>query len=959
MSNSPDALTLDLGLMRYTTGLKPNQTLHKEQVKEVLKLIETQVDDLASARGLKSTSDNQGKAKYRHQHQGILIQGRRGAGKTTLMLTVRGALDPRADSQSSDDWETKRWREHVYALPPLDPTLVEGDEVFLGTIIANILRALRDKHGGQFWVEHPDLRQSFEALATSLRVLEPKASAQAFKDAATSPDLFAERLLSNALSGLDLAACVHDFCIEACRALGVRLLLQPLDDADVSIREGWDVLETVRRYLSNAQILPVMLGDLSLFRLVIEQEQLKRLETVKDQPDVAEKVAKLSEQYLLKLLRPERRVRLPGAIECLEAAFVGKREVLLSSPPGSVSGAQALSLAALLRSAGEEVFGIPQARPSDLLALFSENIRESRGVLMWLTKVHQARSAGGKKQQNALEPQIISSYLSAFSATQVSEEIPLGEIDALIEGRLDPWIRWLAGVDGEVREPLWVLDLLPDNRDAEPLRVRTLKFAVAGILYLRWQAQRAEQLRYFGTTLAPMTEWPEPGDKYDIRVAEFRERLRLGRGEPSWLTAARATVNMIDPIHLTSASHTVFFGPATRLPPRSIYRQLDTFGRVLVALQRSQGTGGRYRIGLKPWLDTLANGDPPTSVRAIEHYLMPVLERWQRDTFGDARLILSWFKVVARRGSRTYEFIDPWKGIAGIGDLVRAWARAERPDEASQKLNVLESILRRMLAQSELSIPVIGDDEETSLETIEQLDDIDVGESQFQISEEFLKPLVRWLDQAIAPGEAMAPHGWAQVARRFGDNLNRINQALNAAEHSAGADLERWVLAFLNNLLYVEAEVRGKAPTTRGQRLTAEFINRARDATGSLERVPFSTNLGKVEPRELPVFHWIAQCPLLTAALAEDWRNHLQAALNRGRPDGETQAEVTTTTGDVARIRKGVDVHTTLCALVPRFKTDEKKADLPGDLPTLRAQVRQLLGWARDESLADQDSAGS
>ena len=136
-----------------------------------------------------------------HQHDGVLISGNRGAGKSTFLQILKHRIE-----------EDALLKNGVLVLPILDPTLIDGDDVFLAAIVAAIWKAVkaelsqrpssRGRHDDGPGLD--ELRKSLSKLARAMRVLDDKARSQILREAAGNSEVFAEQIIELALTGIDV-----------------------------------------------------------------------------------------------------------------------------------------------------------------------------------------------------------------------------------------------------------------------------------------------------------------------------------------------------------------------------------------------------------------------------------------------------------------------------------------------------------------------------------------------------------------------------------------------------------------------------------------------------------------------------------------------------------------------------------------------------------------------------------
>ncbi|MEE1902285.1 antiviral RADAR system adenosine triphosphatase RdrA [Pseudomonas inefficax] len=238
-------------------------------------------------------------------HTTIFLDGDRGTGKTTVIVNLPKYLEA--------DGVRERYAglaDAVHILKPIDPSQLEdGDDLFLNVVVAAVLgdKQVKEQRGAK-----PDL---WQALHESLQTL---GIALAGKE--TQSDGVGLDRLRAFMGTQELAGAVHDFFIKAAQLLGKKLLVLPIDDVDTTLHRAFENLEVVRRYLASPVILPIVCGDLSLYREVTWRDAFRRLTIdVVHYHDQAKPIAEdLAHEYLRKILPLHRRLRMPQVGEFLE-----------------------------------------------------------------------------------------------------------------------------------------------------------------------------------------------------------------------------------------------------------------------------------------------------------------------------------------------------------------------------------------------------------------------------------------------------------------------------------------------------------------------------------------------------------------------------------------------------------------------------------------------------------------
>ncbi|NHQ61243.1 hypothetical protein G9409_11745 [Chlorobium sp. BLA1] len=259
-------------------------------------------------------------------HNTILINGKRGMGKTSFILSV---ID-----QNSD------WLNDVCNLCIIDPTMIETKEnIFLNIIVRIKEKVANYRKNGksvsetcyQPWID------ALNKLAGGLSVLDGVGSDQLKNELWDSPELILERGLDNSKHGWKLEERFHTFLEVSLRLLGKKVFFLVLDDIDTSLKEGKAILETLRKYLTSKHLIIVMLGDIDLYATIVRQLQWEKMDPrgtlnkyEKEGTEIKEfyrsQIEHLEEQYLTKLLKPENRIKLKSILELKDELKVQCKE---------------------------------------------------------------------------------------------------------------------------------------------------------------------------------------------------------------------------------------------------------------------------------------------------------------------------------------------------------------------------------------------------------------------------------------------------------------------------------------------------------------------------------------------------------------------------------------------------------------------------------------------------------
>jgi hypothetical protein len=190
-------------------------------------------------------------------HNAVLLDGERGAGKTTVLVNLQQFLE-----KSTPDVAGQ-----VHILKPVDPTLLEdGDSLFLNVVVAAVLSDDRVKKARE------RSECNGEALNRAvLRLGEALESRQTLQS-----DVGLDRLRAF-VGSQELTRRVHEFFEAMLKLINAKLLVLPIDDVDTSLGRAFENLEVVRRYLGTPLVLAVVCGDVDLYADLVWRDFYQRM----------------------------------------------------------------------------------------------------------------------------------------------------------------------------------------------------------------------------------------------------------------------------------------------------------------------------------------------------------------------------------------------------------------------------------------------------------------------------------------------------------------------------------------------------------------------------------------------------------------------------------------------------------------------------------------------------------
>jgi len=234
------------------------------------------------------------------RHDTIFIDGARGSGKTAFLLNIEKRLD-------------EKYQEKCKFFNPIDPTLLEDSENFLGVILGLIVKEIELKctsNSNQYGMR--DYYDSLEKLSKSLGSVKTVSESIGI-------DEIADFRSSNALEN-----DAHNFFYAVTRLFNVKALVILIDDIDMAFSKGFDVLETIRKKLASPYIIPVVSGDGKLYKKLIRNHFEREITYNKECIDIEknnpnkELIEQSVDQYFNKVMPNDNRIELKDIFTILK-----------------------------------------------------------------------------------------------------------------------------------------------------------------------------------------------------------------------------------------------------------------------------------------------------------------------------------------------------------------------------------------------------------------------------------------------------------------------------------------------------------------------------------------------------------------------------------------------------------------------------------------------------------------
>ena len=286
-----------------SSELQEDEFIFFHKIEQVLDLIKSRVDEIEYEEN-NDKDDNKKNATQRFKklkmHDAILVDGKRGSGKTTYLNNIAYVL------------EQRKSKIKVKILGSIDPNQLDEKSNILLIIIANIYTELLDsvKTGEGNREVFKNLNIEINNLTASIRNAENRT----YKDSYDH--------LYGLHKSLTVDEELHNFFLHVCEFYQVKALILPIDDIDMDFKHGYKVLDTIRKYLSTPKIIPIIAVDTAQAYALVKKEHYEyfsyETKTKKSEIEHGSELGflrKLPNEYLQKILKPTRRIMIPDMLD--------------------------------------------------------------------------------------------------------------------------------------------------------------------------------------------------------------------------------------------------------------------------------------------------------------------------------------------------------------------------------------------------------------------------------------------------------------------------------------------------------------------------------------------------------------------------------------------------------------------------------------------------------------------
>ena len=305
-----NGVTINLNNPKATVMERDNY-VHIDYMNKVVKLIQERIKDLGKS------SNSRKDFESLRMHDAILIDGKRGTGKTTFLLNLKAEL------------EREKHSIPVKVLDSIDPNQLDERSNVLLILLAHIYTELLKHINRNMDNKDRDKRNEYKKLTTSLHNITSAISASS--ESKYDDDY---HKLYNLHESLIIDEKLHDFFSQVCNFFEIKALVLPIDDIDMDFIHGYKVIDSIRKYLSTPKIIPIISIDTTQIYALIKKEHYNYFgynaytpkNDIKPEHELSF-LKNLPEAYLQKILMPTRKIVLPDVYELYQSHLINNRYI--------------------------------------------------------------------------------------------------------------------------------------------------------------------------------------------------------------------------------------------------------------------------------------------------------------------------------------------------------------------------------------------------------------------------------------------------------------------------------------------------------------------------------------------------------------------------------------------------------------------------------------------------------
>jgi len=287
-NNKP--IVIDISNIDTKSVKKQEYFLQKDGFKKVSELLKKE----ATCKKVKKKNSS-----LQRSHNTIFINGKRGSGKTQFLISIRNYL------KKND----KKTLKKLYFIKSIDPTLLHDNESFLTIIIAKILNQLEEENKLND-LEKEEQTEFYKYLSNISLAIDGVIH-QHNKNKSSLEHIAQDQ------TSLRLERYLDEFFYKVTKIIQKKKIVLLIDDIDMALTNGFEVLEVIKKYLTSQYILPIVTGDIDLYTLLVKDYFCNSIKNSR-QIDTNNLLEETALDYLIKLFPIHKRIYMQTIYELVK-----------------------------------------------------------------------------------------------------------------------------------------------------------------------------------------------------------------------------------------------------------------------------------------------------------------------------------------------------------------------------------------------------------------------------------------------------------------------------------------------------------------------------------------------------------------------------------------------------------------------------------------------------------------
>lgn len=324
----------DLSAIKYEEKSEFESSVSADAYDKAFQITRKILNENRNFRELKSKGETGNRLRNSEQIYNILFfTGAKGSGKTSAMLSYMEYLK---DFYRESDRSVNRLssKEHLMftGLEYIDASVMDKKEDILGCILSKMLKKWKDEERRSYESRRMGIVQTndyayrkriislaFDRVYTNLKNL--RSTKDVIED---EEDTFLETMEKLSLSWNlkeSFQALVQEY-LEIMKYPNTEdlktdnhFLVISIDEADMNIERGFEIIEQVRQYLMGPNIIVLLSADSDQLEKICDNHFLKEFSAISKSENMDKHIRRLTREYLEKIIPSDRRIFMPSGRE--------------------------------------------------------------------------------------------------------------------------------------------------------------------------------------------------------------------------------------------------------------------------------------------------------------------------------------------------------------------------------------------------------------------------------------------------------------------------------------------------------------------------------------------------------------------------------------------------------------------------------------------------------------------